>query len=78
MEGGRQYLEHALLVAGVGVQEHVKLLVGPGRHVGVDAVLRGADATAGTQEREIVQVLEACMGHPISHLHVIVSVRALA
>ena len=48
------------LVGRIGVQEHVELLVRAGRDVGVDAVLRGADAPAAAQERKAVQVLEAC------------------
>ena len=54
------HLKQALLVALVGVQEHVKLLVGPRRHICKDAVLRRANAPAGSQERKAVQVLEAC------------------
>ena len=42
------------------MQEHVELLVRASRNIGVDAVLRGADAPAAAQERKAVQVLEAC------------------
>ena len=55
------HLKLAALVAGIGVQEHVDLLVRPGRYVRVDAVLGGPDAPAGAQERKAVQVLEPCM-----------------
>ena len=56
----KPHLKQALLVALVGVQEHVELLVGPGRHVCKDAVLCRANAPAGSQECKAVQVLEAC------------------
>ena len=61
-----QHLEHALLVAGVGVQEHVKLLVGPGWHVRINAILGGANAPAGAQERKVVQVLESCTSNDLA------------